>query len=71
MRRSVDGRGMGRGTRGKQDGHDRDFLVLTQQGLSGRRADNLKEVGMGWIRGGRKDRGFGWGRIRGGGEWLF
>ena len=41
------------------------------QGLSGRKAGNLKEVGLGWINGGRKDRGFGWGTIRGGGEQLF
>ena len=27
--------------------------------------------GFGWINGGRKDRGFGWGKIRGGGEQLF
>ena len=26
---------------------------------------------FGWIIGGRKDRGFGWGMIRGGGEQLF
>ena len=57
-RRSVKGRGMGWGTQGKQDGHYRDF----QEG---------KEVGLGWINGGRKDRGFGWGRIRDGGEQLF
>ena len=31
MRRSVDGRGMGWGTQGKQDGHDRDF----QEGKQG------------------------------------
>ena len=35
IRRSVEGRGMGWGTRGKQDGHYRDFPVLTRQGLSG------------------------------------
>ena len=28
--------------------------------------ENLKEVGMGWINGGRKDQGFGWGMIGGG-----
>ena len=28
-------------------------------------------IGLGWIIGGRKDRGFGWGMIRGGGEQLF
>ena len=27
--------------------------------------------GLAWINGGRKDRGFGWGKIRGGGEQLF
>ena len=43
------------------------FHVLTQQGLSGRTAGNLKEVGLGWINGGRNDQGFGWGTIRGGG----
>ena len=31
----------------------------------------MKEVGLGWINKGRKDRGFGWGKIRGGGEQLF
>ena len=35
----------------------------TLQGLSGRKAGNLKEVGLGWINGGRKDHGFGWGKI--------
>ena len=43
----------------------------TLQGLSGRKAGNLKEVGLGWINGGRKDQGFGWGTIKGGGEQLF
>ena len=28
----------------------------------------MKEVGLWWIRGGRKDRGFGWGEIRDGGQ---
>ena len=27
--------------------------------------------GLGWIYRGRKDHGFGWGKIRGGGEQLF
>ena len=36
-----------------------------------RKAGNLKEVGLGWINGGRKDHGFGWGKIRDGGEQLF
>ena len=67
MRRSGEGRGMAQGTRGTQDGHYRDFQVLTQQGLSGRKAGNLKGVGLGWINRGRKDYGFGWRRIRGGG----
>ena len=43
----------------------------TLQGLSGRKAGNLKEVGLGWINGGRKDCSFGWGKIRDGGEQLF
>ena len=70
MRRSVEGKGMRRGTRGKQDGHDRDFQVLTLQGLSGRKVGNLKGDGLGWISRGRKDHGFGWGKIRDGGEQL-
>ena len=62
--------GLGWGTRGKQDGHYRGFEVLKRWGVSRRKAGNLK-VGLGWINGGRKDRGFGWGKIRGGGEQLF
>ena len=46
--------------------HYRDFQVLSQQGLSGWKAGNLKEVGLGWIRGGGKDRVFGWEKIRDG-----
>ena len=45
IRRSVEGRGMGRGTRGIQDGHYNTRWTL--QGLSGRKAGNLKEVGLG------------------------
>ena len=71
IRRSVEGRGMGRGPQGKQDGHYKDFQVLPRQGLSRRKAGNLKDVGLGWINGGRKDQGFGWGKRRGGGEQLF
>ena len=66
----MEGRGIERGTRGKQDGHYRDFQ-------EGRKAGNVKEVGLGWINlglgwinWGRKDRGFVWGKI-GGGEQLF
>ena len=47
------------------------YTRWTLQGLSGRKAGNLKEVGLGWINGDRKDQGFGWGMIRGGGEQLF
>ena len=48
------------------------YTRWTLQGLLGRKAGNLKEVGLGWINVGRKDRGFGWGTIRGGGgEQLF
>ena len=67
----MEGGVMGWGTQGKQDGHYKDFQVLPRQGLSRRKAGNLKEVGLGWVRVGRKDRGFGWGKIRDGGEQLF
>ena len=43
---------------------------MVLQRLSGRKTGNLKEVGLGWFSGGRKDRGLGWGMI-GGGEQLF
>ena len=51
--------------------YNRDFQVLTWQELSGRKAENLKEVGLGWINGGRKHHGFGWEKIRECGEQLF
>ena len=63
IRRSVEGCGMGWGTRGIQNGYYRDFQVFTRQGLSGRKAENFKEVDLRWINGGRRDRGFGWGKI--------
>ena len=47
------------------------FKTLHDRELSGRKAGNLKEVGLGWINGGRKDCGFGWGKMRGGGDQLF
>ena len=46
IRRSVEGRGMGAGSTG--------YTTWTLQGLSGRKAGNLKEVGLGWINGGKK-----------------
>ena len=61
--RSVEGRGMWRDTWGKSR--------WTQQGLSRRKAGNLKEMGLGWIDGGRKDHDFGWGKIKDGGKQLF
>ena len=61
IRRSVEGREMGRGTWGIEDGHYRDF----------QESRKFEGGGLGWIIGGRKDRGFGWGMIRGGGEQLF
>ena len=36
---------------------------MVLQGLSGRKAGNLKKVDLGWINVGRKDRGFGWGKM--------
>ena len=49
------------------------FRSLHDRELSGRKAVNLKEVGFGWINRCRSgiDCGFGWGKIRGGGEQLF
>ena len=47
IRRSVEGRGMGQGTQGKQDRHGRDFHVLKLQGLSGRKAGNFEGGGFG------------------------
>ena len=44
---------------------------MVLQGLSERKTGNLKEVGLWWIYGGRKDQDFGWGKMRGGGEQLF
>ena len=59
----MEGRGMGVGNTG--------YTRWTLQGLSGKKAGKLKDVGLGLINRGRKDRGFGWGKIRGGGEQLF
>ena len=47
------------------------YTRWTLQGLSGRKTRNLKEVGLGWINGRRKDHGFGWGKIGHGVEQLF
>ena len=72
MRRSAEGRGMKRGHRvNKMDTTGTLRSLHDRQGLSGKKAGNLKEVGLGWISGCRKDRGFGWGKIRDGGEQLF
>ena len=43
----------------------------TLQGLSGSKAGNLKEVGLGWINRVRKDQGFRWRKTRDGGGQLF
>ena len=47
------------------------YTRWTLKGLSGRKAGNLKEVGLERISSGRKDRSFGWGKIRDGGDQLF
>ena len=45
---------------------------MGRQGLSGRKALNLKEVGLGWSNRGRKDLwGFVWGKIYDGDVKLF
>ena len=43
----------------------------TLQGLSGRKAGNVKEVGLGGLLGVEKIEDLEWGMIRGGGEQLF
>ena len=76
-RREWEGQNSGEQRHEEICGRERDgagntgYTRWTLQGLSGRKAGNLKEVGMGWISKGRKDCGFGWGKIRGGGEQLF
>ena len=47
IRRSVEGIGMGRGTRGKQDGHHKDFQDLTQQGAFRKESREFEGVGFG------------------------
>ena len=54
----MDGAGYG----GKQNGTIGTFRKESREFEGG---------GLGWIIGGRKDLGFGWGMIRGGGEQLF
>ena len=44
---------------------------MVLHGLSGRKMGNLKEVGLGWIYTCLQDCGFGWGKIKDGGEQLF
>ena len=51
FRRSVEGSGIGAGNMGNRR--------WALQGLSGRKAGNLKEVGLGWINGGGRDGGLG------------
>ena len=47
IRRSVEGRGMGRRTRGIQDGHYRDFQVVTRQGTFGKEDREFEVDGFG------------------------
>ena len=47
IRRSVEGRGMERGTQGKQDGHDKDFQVLTRQGTFRKESREFEGSGFG------------------------
>ena len=62
IRRSVEGRGMGRE-------HGEYKMDIT--GTFRKKSREFEGGGFGWIIGGRKDRGFGWRLIRGGGEQLF
>ena len=47
------------------------YTRWTLQGLSRRKAGNLKEVGLGRINGSRKDQGFRWAKMLDGSEQLF
>ena len=47
MRRSVEGRGMGWGTQGKQDGHHRGFQDLARQGTFGTEGREFEGGGFG------------------------
>ena len=47
IRRSVEGRGMGQGTRGIQDGHYRDFRDLVRQGNFGKEGREFEGGGFG------------------------
>ena len=62
IRRSVEGRGMGRGTCG--------HYKMDITGTFRKESREFEGGGIGLINGGRKDRGFGW-RMIGGGEQLF
>ena len=63
IRRSVEGRGMGWGTWG--------YYKMDITGTFRKESREFEGGGLGWIIGGIKYRGFGWGMIRGGGEQLF
>ena len=71
IRRCVEGRGMGQGNGVYKMDTTGTFRTLHDRELSGRKAGNLKLVGLGWINGGRKDHGFVWWKIRDGGDQLF
>ena len=62
IRRSIEGRGMGWG---------KWVNKMDNTGTFRKESRDLNEVGLGWINGGREDRGFGWGKIRDGTEQLF
>ena len=47
IRRSVEGRGMGRGTWSKQHGHHREFQDLTRQGTFGKEGRAFEGGGFG------------------------
>ena len=47
IRRCVEGRGMGWGTWGIQDGHYRDFQYLTRQGTFGKEGRKFEGGGFG------------------------
>ena len=66
----MEGRGMGRGTQGEQDGHYRYFQVLTRRTFR-KESREFGGGGLGWMNRGRKDHGFACGKVRDGGKQLF
>ena len=70
-KKTVGNRDIRRSVKGERWGVVHGVNKMDTTGTFRRKAGNLKEVGLGWINGGRKDNGFGWGKIRDVGEQVF